>query len=243
VPVRLNRYLASTGVGSRRAADEYIRAGRVTVNGARAEIGTAVSETDDVRVDGRRVHAQAQISVLLNKPAGVVTTVRDPNGRPTVVDLVPMPVRLFPVGRLDRETTGALLLTNDGELADRLMHPRHGVHKTYVATVAAEPKPAVLRRLREGVELDDGPSAPATVRLAGPLRIEITIHEGRNRQVRRMCEAVGHPVRRLVRTRFGPLVDHRLAPGQWRPLMSAEIQRLYAAIAAQSGDTEEDTEA
>ena len=168
MPVRLNRYLASTGVGSRRAADEYIRAGRVTVNGALAEIGTAVSETDDVRLDGRRVHAQAQISVLLNKPAGVVTTVRDPNGRPTVVDLVPMPVRLFPVGRLDRETTGALLLTNDGELADRLMHPRHGVHKTYVATVAAEPKPAVLRRLREGVELDDGPSAPATVRLAGP---------------------------------------------------------------------------
>ena len=229
VPVRLNRYLASTGVGSRRAADEYIRAGRVTVNGAPAEIGAAVSETDDVRVDGRRVHAQAQISVLLNKPAGVVTTVRDPNGRPTVVDLVPMPVRLFPVGRLDRETTGALLLTNDGELADRLMHPRHGVHKTYVATVAAEPKPAVLRRLREGVELDDGPSAPATVRLAGPLRIEITIHEGRNRQVRRMLAAVGHPARALHRSRYAGLGLGNLRPGEWRELSEGEVEALHRA--------------
>jgi 23S rRNA pseudouridine2605 synthase len=229
VPVRLNRYLASTGAGSRRTADEYIRAGRVTVNGAPAEIGTPVSDGDDVRLDGRRVHVQAQISVLLHKPAGVVTTVRDPNGRPTVVDLVPMPVRLFPVGRLDRETTGALLLTNDGELADRLMHPRHGVQKTYVATVATQPKPAVLRRLREGVELDDGPSAPATVRLSGPSRVEITIHEGRNRQVRRMLDAVGHPARALHRSRYAGLGLGNLGPGEWRELSDAEVEALRRA--------------
>jgi len=138
VPVRLNRYLASTGVGSRRAADEVIRAGRVTVNGAVAELGTLVSDGDDVRVDGRPVQVQATMVVLLHKPAGVVTTAHDPQGRPTVVELVQAPVRLFPVGRLDRETTGLLLLTNDGALADRLMHPRHGVRKTYVARVAAD---------------------------------------------------------------------------------------------------------
>jgi 23S rRNA pseudouridine2605 synthase len=140
-----------------------------------------------------------------------------------------MPVRLFPVGRLDRETTGALLLTNDGELADRLMHPRHGVHKTYVATVAAEPKPAVLRRLREGVELDDGPSAPASVRLAGPLRIEITIHEGRNRQVRRMLAAVGHPARALHRSNYAGLGLGNLRPGEWRELSDGEVEALRRA--------------
>lgn len=229
MPVRLNRYLASTGVGSRRAADEYIRAGRVTVNGAAAELGTVVSDSDDVRVDGRRVHVQAQVSVLLNKPAGVVTTVRDPNGRPTVIDLVPLPVRLFPVGRLDRETTGVLLLTNDGELADRLMHPRNGVRKTYVATVAADPTPAVLRRLREGVELDDGPTAPATVHRAGARRIEITIHEGRNRQVRRMLAAVGHPARALHRSRYAGLGVGDLDPGEWRELSDAEVDALRRA--------------
>jgi 23S rRNA pseudouridine2605 synthase len=229
VPVRLNRYLASTGVGSRRAADEFIRAGRVTVNGAPAELGTVVSDSDDVRVDGRRVHVQAQVSVLLNKPAGVVTTVRDPNGRPTVIDLVPLPVRLFPVGRLDRETTGVLLLTNDGDLADRLMHPRNGVRKTYVATVAADPTPAVLRRLREGVELDDGPTAPATVHRAGPRRVEITIHEGRNRQVRRMLAAVGHPARALHRSRYAGLGVGDLDPGEWRELNAAEVDALRRA--------------
>ncbi len=229
MPVRLNRYLASTGVGSRRAADEFIRAGRVTVNGAPAELGTVVSDSDDVRVDGRRVHVQAQVSVLLNKPAGVVTTVRDPNGRPTVIDLVPLPVRLFPVGRLDRETTGVLLLTNDGELADRLMHPRNGVRKTYVATVAADPTPAVLRRLREGVELDDGPTAPATVHRAGPGRVEITIHEGRNRQVRRMLAAVGHPARALHRSRYAGLGVGDLDPGEWRELSAAEVDALRRA--------------
>jgi len=226
VPVRLNRYLASTGVGSRRAADEVIRAGRVTVNGAAAELGTLVCEGDDVRVDGRPVRVQATMVVLLHKPAGVVTTARDPQGRPTVVELVPAPVRLFPVGRLDRETTGLLLLTNDGALADRLMHPRHGVPKTYVARVAADPGAPVLERLRRGVELEDGPTAPAEVRLAGPGRVEITIHEGRNRQVRRMLAAVGHPARGLHRSAYGGLELGNLAPGEWRELTDAEVEAL-----------------
>jgi 23S rRNA pseudouridine2605 synthase len=229
VPVRLNRYLASAGVGSRRAADEIIRAGRVTVNGASGELGTLVSETDDVRVDGRPVQVQATTVVLLHKPAGVVTTARDPQGRPTVVELVPMPVRLFPVGRLDRETTGLLLLTNDGALADRLMHPRHGVRKTYVARVAADPGEPVLERLRRGVELDDGPTAPADVRLAGAGRVEITIHEGRNRQVRRMLAAVGHPARGLHRSAYAGLDLGDLRPGEWRELTDAEMEALRDA--------------
>jgi pseudouridine synthase len=229
VPVRLNRYLASTGVGSRRAADEVIRAGRVTVNGAAAELGTLVSETDDVRVDGRPVQVQATMVVLLHKPAGVVTTARDPQGRPTVVEFVPAPVRLFPVGRLDRDTTGLLLLTNDGVLADRLMHPRHGVRKTYLARVSADPGEPVLERLRRGVELDDGLTAPADARLAGPGRVEITIHEGRNRQVRRMLAAVGHPVRALHRSAYAGLELGDLGPGEWRELTAAEVEALRDA--------------
>jgi pseudouridine synthase len=213
-------------VGSRRAADEVIRAGRVTVNGEAAELGTLVSAGDEVRVDGRAVEVQATMVVLLHKPAGVVTTASDPQGRRTVVDLVPAPVRLFPVGRLDRETTGLLLLTNDGALADRLMHPRHGVRKTYVARVAADPGEPVLDRLRRGIQLDDGVTAPAEVRLAGPGRIEITIHEGRNRQVRRMLAAVGHPARGLHRSAYGGLRLGDLAPGDWRELTDAEVEAL-----------------
>ena len=229
MPVRLNRYLASTGVGSRRAADEVIRAGRVTVNGEAAQLGTLVSDDDDVRVDGRPVQVQATMVVLLHKPAGVVTTASDPQGRRTVVDLVQVPVRLFPVGRLDRDTTGLLLLTNDGALADRLMHPRHGVRKTYVARVAADPGEPVLERLRRGVELDDGPTAPAEVRRAGPGRVEITIHEGRNRQVRRMLAAVGHPVRALHRSRYAGLELGSLRPGEWRTLDDSEVDGLRHA--------------
>jgi len=229
VPVRLNRYLASTGVGSRRAADEVIRAGRVTVNGVPAEVGTVVSDDDDVRVDGRPVAVQATTVVLLHKPAGVVTTVRDPQGRPTVLDFVPAGVRLFPVGRLDRETTGALLLTNDGDLADRLMHPRHGVRKTYVARVEGDPQPQALARLRRGVELDDGATAPADVRRVGPGRVEVTIHEGRNRQVRRMLAAVGHPVRALHRSRYAGLELGSLRPGEWRTLDASEVDGLRHA--------------
>jgi 23S rRNA pseudouridine2605 synthase len=188
-----------------------------------------ISAGDDVRVDGQRVSVQAEMVVLLHKPAGVVTTASDPHGRPTVIDLVPAPVRLFPVGRLDRETTGALLLTNDGGLADRLMHPRHGVPKTYVATVAVDPPPAVLRRLREGVQLDDGPTAPATVRMAGKGKVQITIHEGRNRQVRRMLAAVGHPARALHRSRYAGLGLGDLRPGEWRALSDAEVEALRRA--------------
>jgi pseudouridine synthase len=216
-------------MGSRRAADEVIRAGRVTVNGAVGELGTVVSDGDDVRVDGRPVQVQATMVVLLHKPAGVVTTAHDPQGRPTVAELVPAPVRLFPVGRLDRETTGLLLLTNDGALADRLMHPRHGVRKTYVARVAADPGEPVLERLRRGVQLDDGPTAPAEVRMAGPGRVEITIHEGRNRQVRRMLAAVGHPARGLHRSAYAGFELGGLAPGEWRELTEAEVRALRDA--------------
>jgi 23S rRNA pseudouridine2605 synthase len=228
--MRLNQYLARAGVASRRGADELIRAGRVTVNGARGELHTAVSGTDTVAVDGRRVMAQALAHVLLHKPAGVVTTARDPRGRATVVSLVPAEPRIVPVGRLDADTTGALLLTNDGQLAHRLAHPRYGVEKTYVADVDGRPTNAVVRRLQEGVELDDGPTAPARVRLLGPSRLELMLHEGRNRQVRRMCEAVGHPVKRLRRTAYAGLDVRGLRPGESRLLTRAEVNALRRLV-------------
>ena len=226
MPVRLNRYLASAGVGSRRAVDELIRAGRVTVNGQVGELGGAVGEGDVVAVDGRTVAPQELAYLMLHKPPGVVTTASDPQRRRTVLDLVESPQRVYPVGRLDRDTTGLLLLTNDGELANRLAHPRHGVEKTYVADVEGDPPPDVLRRLAEGVELADGPTAPARVRRLGVGRIELVIHEGRNRQVRRMCEAVGHPVRRLHRSAYGALELGALAEGRWRALTSEEVDAL-----------------
>ena len=223
---RLNQYLASTGVASRRAAEDLIRAGRVTVNGEVAGLAVRVGPGDDVRLDGQPLVAQATQVLLLHKPAGVVTTARDTHGRRTVLDLVPDGVRLFPVGRLDRDTTGALLLTNDGNLAHRLMHPRHGVPKTYVADVRSRPADAALEQLRQGIELDDGPTAPAQVERAGPSRIRITIHEGRNRQVRRMCEAVGHPVIRLHRERYAGLGVDDLEPGAWRMVTDDELAAL-----------------
>ena len=171
------------------------------------------------------------VHYVLNKPAGVVTTADDPQGRPTVVGLVPDEPRVFPVGRLDVDTEGLLLLTNDGELAHRLTHPSYGVEKEYVAEVEGLPTRAVLRRLREGVELDDGPTAPARATLVDPSVVRLTIHEGRNRQVRRMCEAVGHSVVRLVRTRIGPLADRSLAPGAWRELTGDEVRSLQRAVA------------
>jgi 23S rRNA pseudouridine2605 synthase len=232
---RLQKVLAQAGLGSRRACEALIEAGRVEVNGEVATLGRRVDpEHDRVTVDGVTIPVRpGLVYYLLNKPPKVVTTAHDPEGRPTVLDLVPAEPRVFPVGRLDWDTEGVLLLTNDGALAHGLTHPSHGVPKTYLAEVSGAPGRTALRRLREGVDLDDGRTAPAKARVAqatpAGAALEIVIHEGRNRQVRRMCEAVGHPVRRLVRTRFGPLHDQRLAPGQWRPLTQAEIRALYAA--------------
>jgi 23S rRNA pseudouridine2605 synthase len=224
--MRLNAYLARAGVASRRKGDELIKAGRVTVNGEPGQLNTFVEKRDRVEVDGKRVTAQQLVYVLLNKPAGTVTTASDPQGRPTVVDLVDVPERVVPVGRLDADTTGALLLTNDGPLAHRLAHPRYGVEKVYVAEVEGRPDASALRALSEGVELDDGVTAPATARCLAPSIVELTLHEGRNRQVRRMLEAVGHPVRRLHRSVYAGLTLEGLEPGRWRELEPSEVQRL-----------------
>jgi 23S rRNA pseudouridine2605 synthase len=226
--VRLNAYLARAGIASRRGSDDLIKAGRVLVNGEPGQLNTFVESTDRVEVDGHEVAKQALAHVLLHKPAGVVTTVRDPQGRPTVVDLVEHRSHVVPVGRLDADTTGALLLTNDGQLAHRLAHPRYGVEKVYVAEVGGKPADAILQKLREGVELDDGVTAPAEVRRIGPNTIELTIHEGRNRQVKRMFEAVGHPVRSLHRSRYAGLTLEGLEPGRWRELEPSEVERLRA---------------
>ena len=184
----------------------------------------------DLQVDGVPVSVSSEVVYyLLNKPAGVVTTASDPQGRRTVIDLVPTEPRVFSVGRLDAETEGLLLLTNDGDLAHRLTHPSFGIEKEYLAEVEGEPSAAAVRRLRRGVDLDDGMTAPARVSAVAPRALRIIIHEGRNRQVRRMCEVVGHPVVRLVRTRIGPLADRTLAPGEWRTLSAAEIRGLQEA--------------
>jgi 23S rRNA pseudouridine2605 synthase len=224
--VRLNAYLARAGVASRRGADELIRARRVRVNGDEAGLATFVSAGDRVEVDGRAVEPEPLTYVLLNKPAGVVTTARDPQGRPTVVGLVGHARRVVPVGRLDADTTGVLLLTNDGPLAHRLAHPRYEVDKVYEAEVEGDPSPDVLRWLAEGVELEDGLTAPARVRRLGPGRLELVLHEGRKRQVRRMCDAVGHPVRALHRREYAGLTADGLAPGEWRDLTADEVKRL-----------------
>ena len=230
---RLQKVLARVGIGSRRVCEDLIAEGRVLVDGETAVLGRRVDpETALIEVDGAPVGVRPDlVHYVLNKPAGVVTTADDPQGRPTVVGLVPNEPRVFPVGRLDVDTEGLLLLTNDGELAHRLTHPSYGVEKEYVAEVEGLPTRAVLRRLREGVELDDGPTAPARATLVDPSVVRLTIHEGRNRQVRRMCEAVGHSVVRLVRTRIGPLADRSLAPGAWRKLTSDEVRSLQRAVA------------
>jgi 23S rRNA pseudouridine2605 synthase len=224
--VRLNAYLARAGVASRRKADELIKAGRVVVNGEPGELNTFVERGDRVEVDGAEVAPQTLTYVLLHKPAGVVTTASDPQGRPTVVDLVRQDVRVVPVGRLDVETTGALLLTNDGPLAHRLAHPKYEVEKVYEAEVEGEPSDDALRQLAAGVELEDGLTAPAEVRRLGPSTVELSIHEGRNRQVRRMLEAVGHPVVRLHRSRYAGLSVDDLAPGDSRELTGDELRLL-----------------
>jgi 23S rRNA pseudouridine2605 synthase len=228
---RLQKVLAQAGFGSRRTSEALIEAGRVKVNGDVAVLGRRVDvEVDHVEVDGVAVGLRpGLVHYLLNKPRGVVTTASDPYGRPTVVALVPSEPRVFPVGRLDADTEGLLLVTNDGDLAHRLTHPSFGVEKEYVAEVRGTPSRGALRRLREGVELEDGPTAPARVALVSPTVLRIVIHEGRNRQVRRMCDAIGHPVERLVRTRIGPLRDQTLRPGAWRPLTVAEVRSLERA--------------
>ena len=228
--MRLNAYLARAGVASRRSADQLIKDGRVRVNGEPGALNTFVGEDDRVEVDGRPVAKQRLAYVLLNKPAEVVTTARDPQGRPTVVSLVSSASRLVPVGRLDADTTGALLLTNDGPLAHRLAHPRYGVDKVYVADVAGNPTDGALRRLAEGVRLEDGRTAPARARRLGRGRLELTIHEGRKHQVKLMCEAVGHPVRRLHRSRYAGLDLKGLAPGEWRELRRNEVVDLRRLV-------------
>ncbi len=233
-PERLQKVLARGGFGSRRTCELLIESGRVTVNGQVAELGRRVDvERDKVAVDDILVSTRAGlVYYLLNKPSGVVTTARDPHGRPTVIDLLPLEPRVFPVGRLDADTEGLLVLTNDGDLTYHLTHPSFGVEKEYLAQVEGRPSPAALRRLRQGVELDDGVTAPARAALVPPQTIKLTIHEGRNRQVRRMCAAIGHPVVRLVRTRVGPIAERRLKPGEWRPLTQAEVRALAQAAAA-----------
>ncbi len=229
---RLQKVMARIGLGSRRANEELIAAGRVTVNGEVAALGARVRVgVDELAVDGVVYSTLPDTVVyLLNKPAGVITTADDPQGRPTVIELVPDDPRVFSVGRLDGATEGLLLLTNDGDLAHRLTHPSFGVEKEYLASVRGRPSRAALRRLREGIELDDGPTAPATVSEIEPGLVRITIHEGRNRQVRRMLDAVGHEVVRLVRTRIGPIVDPSLAPGSWRLLTDDERLDLQRAV-------------
>ncbi|HEX2504984.1 MAG TPA: pseudouridine synthase [Gaiellaceae bacterium] len=233
--MRLNAYLARAGVASRRGADELIRAGRVTVNGEVAALATYVRPGDDVQLDGSSVAAQELAYVLLHKPSGVVTTASDPHGRPTVVGLVGHPLRVVPVGRLDADTTGVLLLTNDGALAHRLMHPRYEVEKVYEADVEGDPGPEELSRLEQGVELEDGPTAPAKARRLGRGRIELVIHEGRKHQVKRMFAAVGHPVRTLHRSRYAGLDVAGLAPGEWRELLPSEVGTMREQTARQRG--------
>lgn len=230
-PERVQKVLARIGVGSRRASEDLIAQGRVTVNGQVVELGARIGPDDELAVDGVVYTTRPDTVIyLLNKPAGVVTTASDPQGRPTVVGLVPAQPRVHPVGRLDLETEGLLLLTNDGGLTHRLTHPSYGIEKEYLAHVRGVPSRQAVRRLREGVELDDGPTAPAKVAVVEPEVLRITIHEGRNRQIRRMCEAVGHPVQRLVRTRIGPITDPRLRPGQSRPLSGDEVLAVQRAV-------------
>jgi 23S rRNA pseudouridine2605 synthase len=233
---RLQKVLAAVGFGSRRACEDLVREGRVTVDGAVAVLGQRVDpRVSQVAVDGVPVSVRpGLVYYLLNKPRGVVTTASDPQSRPTVIDLVPPEPRVFPVGRLDADTEGLLILTNDGDLAHRLAHPSFGVEKEYLVEVESLPSPGELRRLRTGVLLEDGLTAPAKASLVPPRGIRLAIHEGRKHQVRRMCASIGHPVVRLVRTRIGPVADRSLAPGAWRRLRPEEVRALEESVALTS---------
>jgi 23S rRNA pseudouridine2605 synthase len=235
--MRLAKFLAHAGVASRRAAERRVAEGRVTVKGeVVTDPARDVDERSGVEVDRRRVTAEPREVHMLNKPGGVVSTARDTHGRPTVVDLVPSERRLYPVGRLDADTTGLILLTNDGDLAERLTHPRNEVERVYRARVEPAPVPdPALRALREGVDLEDGRTAPARIDQLEPGLLELAIHEGRKRQVRRMCEAVGHRVVALERVAFGPLRLEGLEPGESRSLDQAEVERLRKAASEPGG--------
>jgi len=229
---RLQKVLARAGLGSRRVCEKLIVEQRVTVNGEFAELGEKVDpETSQIEVDGLKVGVrQDLVYYLLNKPVGVITTSKDPQERSTVVDLVPTYPRVFPVGRLDADTEGLILLTNDGDLTNYLTHPSFGIEKEYLVQVEAKPSRNAIRELRQGVELDDGITAPAKVSLVDEKLIKIVIHEGRNRQVRRMCESVGHPVKRLIRSRIGPIVDRSLHPGSFRELTNQELKSIRKTL-------------
>lgn len=231
---RVQKALAAAGVASRRVCEDMIADGRILVNGQVATLGDKVDpEIDELRVDGAVVSIdRSRRTVLLNKPVGVISTADDTHGRPTVVELVAAEERLYPIGRLDADSEGLILLTNDGGLTQRLTHPSYGVEKEYLVSVEGTLRPGDLRTFREGVDLDDGVTSTAKVSQISPGLLRIVIHEGRNRQIRRMCEAVGHPVTRLVRTRIGPLTDSSLQPGEWRDLERAEVREIEAAVAA-----------
>lgn len=224
--MRLNAFLARAGVASRRGADQLIKSGRVYVNGQKGQLNDNVSGADDVKVNGRRVSAQKLRYILLNKPAGYVTTLKDPENRSKVTDLIKVSERVVPVGRLDFNTTGALLLTNDGQLARQLMHPSFEIDKVYEVEVAGEINDKILNTLSIGIKLDDGKTAPAKARKLTDNKIELVIHEGRKHQVKRMLAAVGLPVKKLHRSGYAGLTLAGLKPGQWRDLTPNELKLL-----------------
>ena len=229
---RLQKVLARAGIASRRASEEMIQAGRVTINSQIAALGDKVADSDRIELDGIPVLRDPNlVHYLLHKPREVVSTASDTENRQTVVDLVPSAIRVYPVGRLDADSEGLIILTNDGDLTHRLTHPSFGVPKEYLVHVEGIPQRSALRSLREGIQLEDGMTAPAQVSMPDQRLLKITIHEGRNRQVRRMCAAIGHPVVRLVRVRIGPITDSSLTAGSWRELTNEEVRSLYQAAA------------
>ena len=235
---KLQKVLARMGLASRRAVEEYILDERVEVNGAIAHTGQRVNiQTDELHFDGTPLRVKPElVYYLLHKPRGVISTAKDPEGRETVVDLLPSVPRIFPVGRLDKESEGLLILTNDGDFTYRLTHPSHGVEKEYLVAVKGKISRGNLRKLREGIKLEDGLTAPAKVSQVEDGLVKITIHEGKNRQVRRMFKSIGHPVLRLIRTRIGNLVDHKLQSGEWRLLNALELLDFESAIKSNEGD-------
>ncbi|AXV06574.1 Ribosomal large subunit pseudouridine synthase B [Euzebya pacifica] len=242
---RLQKVLAHAGQGSRRVCEGLIAEGRISVNGRTATLGDkADPKVDVIAIDGERIHVNTDLVYLLfNKPAGVVTTANDPEGRPTVIDYVPANPRVFPVGRLDQDTTGLLLLTNDGELANRVTHPRYEIEKTYMVQIRGPVSRKHLHQLLNGVELDDGPAKArkANLKIADQTRslLEIVIAEGRNREVRRMMKAVGLELEQLVRVRIGPIYLGDIGPGKVRPLNGKEVRELYAAVGLDAAPNEE----